>query len=89
MFFILGLHVCADSVMAELNSMDDVYDQAAVHFGTPDGVILLDLDADSCFPSQAQLSTVDLVRDAQFLWLVDGEEDTTTTSSRDCSHNRY
>jgi len=74
--------------MAELNSVDDVYNQAAEHFGMHDGVILLDLGADGCLPSQAQLSTVDLVRDAQFLWLVDGEEDTTTTSSSDCGHNR-
>lgn len=86
-FFLVGVHVKPTDTVAELNALDDVYDLAAVKFGTLNGVLLGDFNADCSYLSARQFSTLDLVNDMRFTWLIGNDVDTTVADSY-CSYDR-
>lgn len=90
-FFLLGIHVDPDDVVAELNRVDEVFAESAAFYGTGGGVvsgiILGDLNADCSFLSQTNYRGLDLVTEgAGFTWLIDTD---TTTSASDCAYDRF
>ena len=67
--------------------MDDVYREASQYFGTSNSIIMGDFNADCSYLSETKFNKLDLVKDQQFLWLIDGKQDTTTRDSS-CAYDR-
>ena len=87
-FFLVGVHIKPSDTVAELNALDDVYDQAASLFGTQNGALLGDFNADCSYLSKTRYLALDLVKDTRFTWLIGNDVDTTVARS-DCSYDRY
>ncbi len=68
--------------------MDEVYDAAALYYGTERGVILGDLGADCGYLSRSAYDGLDLVRDVWFKWMIGPDQDTTTSTKSDCAYDR-
>ena len=67
--------------------MDEVFAEAVDFYGTGNGIILGDLNADCSYLSRTRYNQLDLVLDTRFMWLIDSSVDTTTKSS-DCAYDR-
>ena len=82
-----GLHAQPETrnTSIELNALVGVYDKTTVRFGTVNGVLLGDFNADCQYLSNARYRQLELVTDPRFTWLID--EDTTTGSSV-CAYDR-
>lgn len=72
--------------MSELNLLDNVYDEAAEFFETPNGIIMGDLRADCRYLSRTEYEGLDLNSD-RFLWVIGTSADTTTTDNN-CAYDR-
>jgi deoxyribonuclease-1-like protein len=66
--------------------MDDVFDEMAEYFETPNGIIMGDLRADCEFLSRKEYEGLDL-NSGRFEWLVGMSADTTVTDSN-CAYDR-
>ena len=86
-FFLVGLHSRPSDVMAELNQLDEVFNQAEEFFGTSNGIILGDLNADCSYLSRTRYNQLDLVTDPRFSWLINSSVDTTVSASH-CAYDR-
>lgn len=86
-FFLVGAHIKPSDAVAELNAMDDVYDTLTNKFGTLNGILLGDFNADCSYVSKTKYLNLDLVKDKRFTWLVDSDVDTTVSLS-DCAYDR-
>ena len=86
-FFLVGLHSKPTDTVSELNNLDDVYNQATEYFRTENAIILGDLNADCTYLSRTRYNQLDLVTDGRFTWLIDNDQDTTTTSTN-CAYDR-
>ena len=73
--------------MQELNALDDVFNLTVEFYGTQNGIILGDLNADCNFLSQTRYNQLDLVLDQRFTWLIGNSVDTTTSASV-CAYDR-
>ena len=86
-FFLIGIHTQPSNVLAELNALVEVYEEAVNHFGTENGIMLGDFNADCSYLSQRRYNTLLLVTDSRFTWLLDTSIDSTTGNS-DCAYDR-
>lgn len=86
-FFVMGIRTKPTDTFEELNALIDAYDQASSFFGTKNGIIMGDFNADCSYLSQSRYVTLNLVRDTRFSWLISSDMDTTTGSSN-CAYDR-
>ena len=86
-FFLIGIHTQPSNVLAELNALVEVYEEAVNHFGIENGIMLGDFNADCSYLSQKRYNTLLLVTDSRFTWLLDTSIDSTTGNS-DCAYDR-
>ena len=86
-FFLVGIHTKPSKAFSEINALVDVYDEAVHHYGTENGIILGDFNADCSYLSQRRYNMLQLVTDSRFTWLLDTDVDTTTKNSN-CAYDR-
>ena len=86
-FFLVGIHTQPSNVLAELNALVEVYEEAVDHFGTENGIMLGDFNADCSYLSQRRYNTLLLANDSRFTWLLDTDIDSTTGNSN-CAYDR-
>ena len=86
-FFLVGIHTKPSKAFSEINALVDVYDEAVNHYGTENGIILGDFNADCSYLSQKRYNKLELVTDSRFTWLLDNNVDTTTKNSN-CAYDR-
>ena len=86
-FFLVGIHTKPSKAFDEINALVDVYDEAVSHYGTENGIILGDFNADCSYLSQKRYNMLELVTDSRFTWLLDTDADTTTKNSN-CAYDR-
>ena len=86
-FFMIGIHTQPSNVLAELNALVEVYEEAVNHFRTKNGIMLGDFNADCSYLSQKRYNTLLLATDSRFTWLLDTSIDSTTGNS-DCAYDR-
>ena len=86
-FFLVGIHTKPSKAFDEINALVDVYDEAVSHYGTENGIILGDFNADCSYLSQKRYNKLELVTDSRFTWLLDTDADTTTKNSN-CAYDR-
>ena len=84
----MGIRTKPSATVQELNALIDAYDQTSSFFGTKDGLILGDFNADCSYLSRHRYNSLDLVSDTRFTWLIGNDADTTTSSSN-CAYDRY
>ncbi len=82
----MGIHVQPSNAFAEIDALLPVYEEAARYFGTENGVIMGDFNADCSYLSASRFSMLSLVTDERFVWLVD--DVTTTTEGSDCAYDK-
>ena len=87
-FFLIGIHTQPSNVLAELNALVEVYEEAVNRFGTENGIMLGDFNADCSYLSQRRYNMLLLVTDSRFTWLLDTNIDSTTGNSN-CAYDRY
>ena len=86
-FFLVGIHTKPSEAFSEINALVDVYDEAVNHYGTENGIILGDFNADCSYLSQRHYNMLQLFTDSRFTWLLDTDVDSTTGNS-DCAYDR-
>ena len=86
-FFLVGIRTKPSKAFSEINALVDVYDEAVHHYGTENGIILGDFNADCSYLSQRRYNMLQLVTDSRFTWLLDTDVDTTTKNSN-CAYDR-
>ena len=87
-FFLIGLHARPDSVVQELDRMDEAFDESARFYGNQNGIILGDLNADCSFLSMTRNNALDLVMQSdKYTFLINRTADT-TTAPNDCAYDR-
>ena len=86
-FFLVGIRTKPSKAFSEINALVDVYDEAVSHYGTENGIILGDFNADCRYLSQRRYNMLELVTDSRFTWLLDTNIDSTTGNS-DCAYDR-
>ncbi len=84
---LIGLRSRPSDVVAELNQLVDVYEDAVSYFNTTNALILGDLNADCSYLSRTRYDNLRLVTDQRFTWLINSTIDT-TVSSTDCAYDR-
>ena len=87
-FFLVGIHIKHSEAFSEINALVGVYDEAVSHYGTENGIILGDFNADCSYLSKKRYNMLELVTDSRFTWLLDTNVDTTTKNS-DCAYDRW
>ena len=87
-FFLMGIHTQPSNAAAELDGLVDAYNLASAFFGTENGFILGDFNADCGSLSQTRYESLLLVTDKRFTWLIDNTADTTVAASS-CAYDRY
>ena len=82
----MGVHIRPSDAFAEINTLPDVYEDAARFYGIENGLILGDFNADCSYISMSQFRALSLVVDERFTWLLDVTD--TTTSNSTCAYDR-
>lgn len=85
---LIPLHSKPSDAVLELDALVGVYETAAAFFQDDDAIILGDLNADCSFVSASDWATISLRNDSRFVWLIEDDVDT-TTSSTDCAYDRF
>lgn len=86
-FNLIGLHADPEGVALELNRLLPVYRDSVAASLDPDAVLLGDFNADCDYLSTDDFQYIQLRNDPDFVWLIDDDADT-TSSSTDCAYDR-
>ncbi|ELT92300.1 hypothetical protein CAPTEDRAFT_209510 [Capitella teleta] len=86
-FFLVGVHTAPDMAETEVDALVEVFEAASLLWGTQDGIIMGDFNADCGYLTKTEWPSVSLRGDRRFNWLIPDETDT-TTSSTDCAYDR-
>lgn len=85
-FFLVGVHIRPSDAFAEIDTLLEVYENAAGVYGIENGIILGDFNADCSYLSMSKFRTLSLVVDERFTWLLDVTD--TTTGNSSCAYDR-
>ncbi|CAK8678616.1 unnamed protein product [Clavelina lepadiformis] len=85
-FNYIAIHTKPDDAVAEIDALDDVYDDVAAKYGE-DALIGGDFNADCNYVCKTCWQQIDMWTDPRFTWLIGSDVDT-TVSSTDCAYDR-
>lgn len=85
-FIVIGVHIRPSAVVAELNALVSVYEDATSHFNIQKALLMGDFNADCSYLSNIRFEGLTLTQDERFLWLID--EDSTVATSV-CAYDRF
>ena len=88
-FFIIASHTRPSDAVNEINALVTVFNSAAEHFNTVDGIIMGDLNADCSYVSKSVFKTLALFNNTNFTWWISSDNDTTTSPNTHCAYDRY
>ena len=84
---LIGVRTDIGAAVEEMEALVDVHAAVKRRWNTENILILGSLNADCRYASGSALDGLTLRTDERFIWLIDDEVDTTTTSA-DCSYDR-
>ena len=87
-FTLSALHTSPRQTVEELTALTEVVEDIHKKWGTPNILILGDLNADCAYVPKKAWPGIPIRQDSQFWWLIADDVDTTVSNNTNCAYDR-